>query len=349
MRRLVLAATASVLLSCDLFPPVEMSVRANGAWAHDSSAVLLVESRYLTHRQDAAYWAPEAGHHDWRTVIYVAEAGALGDLREIASWPDEFGDSSGGWMQSVPVSWHRDADAGRLFYVSGGRPTVRSLSDGTATILDLPNASALTLLGLPAEEVGVRAVLPSPDGMLTAVLYEVVTADSGAAFGLLFTYAVAFFDRSGTYLAGYAPADRFSLEQLRLEPPPIEPALSNPEPPAFQPYEATPAYLPALFLWAPNSRGVYLVNEADTLTGERQALLIELDQGGALFAMPAATVPERAIPAPGGPVSADGRLLAFRHDPKDSNSAEPFLHQLSSWKDYGSLLLIPLEDESYAL
>lgn len=307
-------------------------MRANGVWASDSSAVLLVESRYQTRRPAEAYWRMDAGHTGWVTVAYICEAGDLQDPVELVSWADELGDSSGGWIQSQPLAWHRDAAGpGRLYYLVAGTAVARDLEDGTLSTLSLSPVAADLFYGLEPEEVPAVRVLPSPDGLTVAVMFEIVTTDPDVQYGMLFYYALAYFDRQGAYLGALALGDTFDLEQIWLEAPSLVPPLDNPEPPDFQLYNATPSWVPGMILWARDSAGVYLVHGP---AATPRALLVPVGLEGDIETYGTTTVPALPLPAPGGPVSASGELLAFEMDPDDPNAARPFLHPLTGWVDY---------------
>lgn len=330
--RWILPLLLPAITTCFLAPEVEVAVRSNGVWSADSTAVLLVESRYLTRRPTEPYWRTDVGHTGWETVVYLCEGGDFADPVELARWPDELGESSGGWMQSQPLAWHRDPDGpGTLYYLSAGVALARDLSDTTVVSLLLPEAAATQFYGLPSAEVPAVRVLPSPDGLTVAVMYEIVTEDPDVQYGMLFYDALAYFDRAGEYLGALALGDTFDLEQLWLEAPEVDPPLGNPEPPGFQLYAATRSLTPGMFLWARDSGGVYLVHGP---MESPRALHVPVGLTGDITDYDVSTAPAVPLPAPGGPVSAAGELLAFELDPDDPNAARPFLHELTGWVDF---------------
>lgn len=364
---------AAVLLitsaaGCRVFAPETQRVRGNAVWAHDSSAVLVLETVYEARLPGRPYWNVGVGHRNYRQVAYIAEGGDLETLEEVAAWPDEAGDDGAGWMQTAAIYWHRGDNAGtgaerpgRLFYTLGDDPVVRDLADGLSETLRLPAAVVQQyfgdFFGLPGEEVVPSAaeVLPSPDGELTAALYTLAYQADPDSLVLSFLNYLAFFTADNEFLGGHQPDPvRFEYDNFKtflpsIEGSPLADNFGNPEPPAHQRYVPVPAWYAPYLQWHPDSRGVYLVALRDPETSDvHEALFVTVDASAdpPVTASAATELPARPVGAPGGAYS-DARLLLMVEEDESQTPVSLFTIEDETWLPFSEVPLVDIGDVEY--
>lgn len=344
------------------------SVQGNAVWAHDSSAVLVLETAYATNSPEMPYWQADVGHFDYRQRALVAENGELDNLETLVAWPDEHGDHSGGWMQSASIYWHRGSAAsvdhtgpGRLFYIEGDAAVVRSLKTGNATTLSLPATTVRRYFSAPldaateAASPHAAAVLPSPNGAYTGVLYTLAYTPKPGSLLLSFLNYMAFFDADGSYIGGAQPDPaRYELDNFKLFLPPRDgsPIADGAAPPKpAMPLRRAPvdALREPHFLWHPDSTGVYLVARMEAEPSEpTHAFFVSVapTRTPAVQADRVARIPEYPVAAPSGAYSEDGELLMVEED-RDQVPVRLYTITDDTWVAFGEIGLVTASITDY--
>jgi len=347
-------------VSCSWFlPTFEQQIATSAVWDQTSAHILILESRYQTRNPGKPYWDTTAGHTGWMTVLYTTTSANLDQRQELIRWDNTSGDAEGGSAQAVPLYWYKDGvQPGRLFYAVHGVAVVRNLVTGQRSVLRIPEAveNKYFWSHVPSADNGLPpdafSVLPSPDGNYTAVFYQVAVL-AGSIFDAMDYYkCIAIFDRQGKFIAAWDPyTDEGKLSSrlrspLLLQQAIIVPEYDNPPRPGYQAKKPVPSYASAHFIWAKDSRSLYIAGN-DSQTNFAYRLSIDPAAEPKLSAQTINQFPERAVPAPGRAVSAEGWLLSVESSP-DELTARIYLHQLTDWVSHAEIQLVPLMDIEYA-
>ncbi|HEY8209154.1 MAG TPA: hypothetical protein VIG99_16800 [Myxococcaceae bacterium] len=312
---LTLAALIASASGCGQQGPlVEKRFVANGAWAADGSAALLVESRYQTRTPGRPYFSDQDSF-DWEFAFLQADPSSLQGRTELAHFPDpQTYPGPARQIQYSPIYW--DRAGGKV--LSGH--TVFDLQTGSSTALWLPRSTALALFGsIPGasqtehpEEGFIDSSLLSPDGTKVGIYYELVEPSRS-------TRAIAFFSVDGTFLASTAlqAADR-------LDPPP-----------------AGDVPVRVHFLWTKDSTGAVVIH----IERDAQGNLLPASHADRIAAANAAIsqvtmVPARAVPTRGGPISGDGKYLLQVNDDVTTG-------RLPNWIAFENLTDVTLDGVDY--
>lgn len=353
--------SASTLLgACGWFQaPTPMKIALNAVWDQKSEQLIILESRYETRKPEKPYWDGTAGHTGWETVLFTSRKTDFSDWQEVARWDNSDGEAEGGAAQATPLYWYRDESGpGRIFYAMHGRAVVRDLSGGRRYELSLPgpvqdryfwNHVPSLKDGQPPDAI---SILPSPDGMLTAVYYQLGVLAGGFFGDMDFYKCIAIFDRQGHFLAAWDPyTDEGKIlsrlrAMLRLDLPELEPNYDNPPPPAFQSKSPVASLASTYFIWGQDSRSLYVIG---SYAEDRFAYLLTLNSGTnpGVAAAAVSEVPERAVSVPGRAVSDSGLLLSVERS-RDELGARIYGHQLSDWLPFNHVPMVSLSTISYA-
>lgn len=235
--------------SCGNFEDTKVIREVNGTFSDDKTEALIVESHYYTSTpNNPYYYDPNA--HDYEVYIYRADL-KLSNRNLLINWKEEYYDkslgttvkiSSGGNIQYHPIYWLKAKK--RLIGLNFERkgPFIVELDTGVRHLLVYEQSFFSNLL--PTNELFLvnnmngTCIAPSPDGLITAVMYSASYIKN--KFDLYFRYILAIYD---TETASFIDAARVN-------------ASNNETGIDITPYY--PNNYKYEFLWSKDSQGIFV-------------------------------------------------------------------------------------------
>lgn len=333
VRNLLVGSVLFTTVFCGLIKSASMQevVRdIHAAWDESGRYLLVVESRYRTPRPQEPYFnAPAA--RDWEIRLYEVgpitapldsarlEA-ALKHRKALGGWNEEA--EPGGSLMSAPLYWLRAA--GLVVSVENQIPILFDIQAGRRSELRPPEAVVEKLVGAELAPAAFgRSPAPSPDGRTIAVFYTAPRQGARPIDPIRFKHFVSFF----------AAADGRHLLSRPLDWPDdtIDMALTP---------HAKAIPLRYQFLWAQDSRGVFVIDR-------KRALLVPVE--GREQIAPAARVPARAVQTIGGPVSPRGDYVYLMENHARPNERRLGVATVSGWLPFEKVPLIDHKAIGYSV
>ncbi|MFQ3547538.1 MAG: hypothetical protein SNJ56_04310 [Termitinemataceae bacterium] len=197
---------SSLFMSCDLFRmDNKVVLEQNAVWSEEENIALIIQSHYTTKFPELPFYNIENKASNWQVVLQELDA-TTNTRKELYRWNDERGDASQGWIQTTSVYYRKGNN--KVYYPEGNKGVIRDLRASTYKKLLLPKDKIIeyfTYNGTPLYEgdvtVPVIEVLPSPDGTLVTVLYQVYVLNSSV--GGFYISAIGIFTETGSMIGSF--------------------------------------------------------------------------------------------------------------------------------------------------
>lgn len=280
----------------------------NAVWSADNSEILKVVSTYETYNPSEKYYNAPSGRN-WRYRFEICNT-EMGDCKVVGGSEDI---DQGGVLESVPVYWLPSVQKLVTWWPS----VIRSMT-GEIFPLDPPLSVINDIFVHTGGYYDGMDIAPSPNEDVIAVYFQGSYTTSPDITDISYDQCISFFDvNTGNHI--------FTQKIPWIKIYPLLNVINQDN------------NRRCLFLWSGDGKGVYLVTRAYSSYyiryGENQGI-IEVD-----------SVPERGTITKGGKISQTGLYLDLI---VSGNSTSVEIRQLENWKPFGSLGLIPTEENTYS-